>query len=261
MSRFGVFFTCFKEKAATEFAIANLRAHNPDVPILLISDGGIDFSYLENSYDGLKTLLENDSRSCLYNVSLENFLETEMQEKIHNSASTFLDRISRAIDYTNREYILIMEPDNLVRGKLSIPEGAMITGTRVNKAGDSCHIGHPLGWRKVLAEIPGALDVDCWGATAPFLNCRAFCQVHDRIKSEPGLLKRFCESDPRFGSYDILLPVLFGIFGYPEVINPELVSANWHRDWRNTSYKLIDSFYENHPKKGSQDLGLSGRGS
>ena len=261
MSNFGVFFTCFKEKVATEFAISNLRTHNPDVPIFLISDGGTDFSYLESSYDMLKASIEEDTRSCLYNISLENFCEPEVQYKILKSASVFLERISKAIEYTNREYILIMEPDNLVRGRLSVPEGAMITGTRINRAEDPCHNKVPLGWRKVLAEMPGSLDVDCWGATAPFLNCKAFRQVHNRIETDPDLLKKFCESDPRFGSYDILLPVLFGIFGYPEVINPEVVSANWNQDWRNTSYKLIDSFYENHPKKGSQDFGLSGRGS
>ncbi len=49
MSSLGIFFSCFKEKKAVEYSLTELVKHYPDSPIYLVSDGGLDFSYLEES--------------------------------------------------------------------------------------------------------------------------------------------------------------------------------------------------------------------
>jgi hypothetical protein len=42
--QFSVYHQCFDNIKATEFAVANFRDHNPNVPYYLLSDGGLDFS-------------------------------------------------------------------------------------------------------------------------------------------------------------------------------------------------------------------------
>jgi hypothetical protein len=49
MVQFGAVFPCYSNKKATEFVLENFRKHFPENPIVLISDGGADFSYLLKS--------------------------------------------------------------------------------------------------------------------------------------------------------------------------------------------------------------------
>ena len=43
---FGVYYAVYKNKKATDVVLTNFRKHFPDNPIVLISDGGDDFSAL-----------------------------------------------------------------------------------------------------------------------------------------------------------------------------------------------------------------------
>ena len=256
MSDFGVYLTCFKEQKAVECAIESLRQHNPDCPVFLVSDGGLDYSYLENKHKNLKALLEYDSRGFVPKINPNTFRKEENQKEIRKSIMAFMDRISRAIDFCQKDYILIMEPDNLIRGKLNIPENAVITGTRLNKGQ-----GPSLGWQAVLKDIEGAVDVDCWGAVACFLKADIFKKVYKRIEDDHDLFIKFCMSDPRLPNYDVFLPVFFGILGYSEVFNPEVTSTNWNPVWKSSRHKLVDQYYENHPLANSPNAGASGRSS
>ena len=99
----------------------------------MVSDGGNDYSYLKEIFINkkLETKLEDDSRGIIAVIDRKCASRTqpcnalgyylkENKEKMMNSMNIFIRRISDAIDYCNSEYLLIMEPDVLVRGKINI---------------------------------------------------------------------------------------------------------------------------------------------
>jgi len=133
---FGVFYTCYTEKKAVDYSLEVLYGIYPDVPVYLISDGGSDYSDLEERYSSLgfnlKTHLEVDSRGLIPTFAhREDFNTEEIQQKVFDSVITFIERIKRAIDYSKKEFLLVMEPDVLVRGKISNPGNHKLLGSRV----------------------------------------------------------------------------------------------------------------------------------
>ena len=50
MIEFGVFYQVYKNHGAVRFVLENFRKHFPDNPITLISDGGDDFTYMEDEF-------------------------------------------------------------------------------------------------------------------------------------------------------------------------------------------------------------------
>ena len=69
MKSVGFFYTVFTEKKAVEYSIEQLRKWYPSSPIYLVSDGGLDFSYLKNDYDDLETKLEEDTISETFGIT------------------------------------------------------------------------------------------------------------------------------------------------------------------------------------------------
>ena len=155
--KLGFFFSCYKENRAVENSLSELRKHYPDNPIYLVSDGGSDFNYLKDSYDNLFVSLEEDTMSSTFNITDQNWREEIHQNAIRHATYAVLNRLEHAIEYCQTDYILMMDPDALVRGQLNIPEGVKLLGSRVNT-------GLPVELQVVLSRIPGAKVINCWGA-------------------------------------------------------------------------------------------------
>jgi hypothetical protein len=62
---FGVFYTCFKEEDAVGYSVFVLKNYYPDCPIYLVSDGGSDYSFLENQFKTSKDFILSN-RSLIY---------------------------------------------------------------------------------------------------------------------------------------------------------------------------------------------------
>ena len=85
MSKFGVWYTCYKEREAIEYSLEKLYEIYPECPVYLVSDGGYDYSYLEEKHPFLKTFLEYDSRGwcqMLTPEQINNIHTEELQEKL-----------------------------------------------------------------------------------------------------------------------------------------------------------------------------------
>lgn len=240
MKKFGVFYTCYTEKQAVEFSLDELFNIYPEVPVYLISDGGEDFSFLEKKYKSFKALLEEDSRTIIPQIRRENFKEEYYQNLIKKSIITFLSRIERAINFCQSEYILIMEPDILVRGVINIPENSKLLGSKINS-------GLSIELKNILKSIPGAKVIDSWGATPAIFNSDEFLKIFQKIKENPELFNELCLSDYRLAFYDVLLAVLFAINGHEEWINPEITECFRNPDWENSSHPLLHQFRAKYP--------------
>ena len=235
--KLGFFFSCYKENRAVENSLSELRKHYPDNPIYLVSDGGSDFNYLKDSYDNLFVSLEEDTMSSTFNITDQNWREEVHQNAIRHATYAVLNRLERAIEYCQTDYILMMDPDALVRGQLNIPEGVKLLGSRVNT-------GLPVELQVVLSRIPGAKVINCWGATPALFETKTFMDSWTRLKSSPNVMDAFVDSFYAIYAHDVLLPLVFALVGEEETFNPDIVECNRNPNWRNTTQPLVHQFKE-----------------
>ena len=235
--KLGFFFSCYKENRAVENSLSELRKHYPDNPIYLVSDGGSDFNYLKDSYNNLFVSLEEDTMSSTFNITDQNWREEVHQNAIRQATYAVLNRLERAIEYCQTDYILMMDPDALVRGKLNIPEGVKLLGSRVNT-------GLPVELQVALSRIPGAKVINCWGATPALFETKTFMDSWSRLKSGPEVMDAFIDSFYAIYAHDVLLPLIFALVGEEETFNPDIVECNRNPNWRNTTQPLVHQFKE-----------------
>jgi hypothetical protein len=248
--KIGFFYTVFKEKNATEYSIQQLKIHYPDSLIYLVSDGGLDFSYLEGKISNLKTSLEEDTMSDTFNITAGstgcdyingNYREEFYQKAIKKCAYTVLNRIETAIDYCNYpDWMIMCDPDCLIRGKLNFPENAKILGSRIN-----CCL--PQGYQNILRSIDGAIPITNWGASPCVFEVKAFLRALKKFRyldSTENLLDRLCKEFYAMYAHDVLFPTLFALVGEEEVFNYDVVECTRNTNWKNTSHPLVHQFRE-----------------
>lgn len=236
---FSVFYTCFTETNAVDYSIGVLRSIYPDVKIYLVSDGGNDFSFLKNKYSNIETLLEKDSRGFIPSIG-DDYKLPEIQKKIKDSILTFLDRVNRAIDYGDQEYLLIMEPDVLVRGKISNMNNGKLLGSRIN-------IGLSNEIKSVLSNYDGAIPINNWGVTPAIFCTNSFKKAYNNLLNDSVLLDNLCLSDKRLANYDVLFAVLFATIGIEETFNPEIVECFRNPYWETSNHPLVHQYRAKYP--------------
>lgn len=241
MTSLGFFYTCYNERKAVEYSIKKLRESYPDNPIYLVSDGGIDFSYLEKEDENITTSLEEDTISATKNITGDlitgNFREEENQKAIKKGAWATLNRLEKAIDYCKTDYILMLDPDALVRGKLTIPKSAKLLGSRINQ-------GLFFGFKDVLSSIRGAKVIDCWGATPGIFEVKTFLKGLSVLKSNPEIIDNLSMEYYAMYAHDLLLPTLFALVGEEETFNPEIIECSRDPEWKSKSNPLVHQFRE-----------------
>jgi hypothetical protein len=240
---FGVFYTCYTEYEAVKYSLDVLYGIYPDVPVMLISDGGSDYSDLEKCHPNLKTFLEHDSRGIVPKINQTNYLEVRNQETMKESILTFLSRIERAVEFCKKPYLLIMEPDVLVRGKLHCENDPDLLGSRVNYYHWAMEETN-----EVFKNIPGSIPVSHYGSTPAIFKTSSFLKVSNFFKSNVQLIETFCKIDSNFANYDIFLTVFFSALGFEETKNPELTECLRDGNWRTNEKPLVHQFREKYPK-------------
>lgn len=235
MVSLGFFYSCYNEKNAIDNSIKKLRLHYPDSPIYLVSDGGFDFTYLTEIYSNIFVSLEDDTMSDTFKITDKNFKEDIHQNAIKKCASTVIGRLKAAIEYCKTDYIVMMDPDALVRGKLNIPLGAKLLGSRVN-------IGFPQGLKDVLSGIDGAKVVDCWGATPAIFESNSFIEASSKFNND--ILDMLSLEFYAIYAHDVLLPIVFSLIGEEEVFNPDITECNRDPSWKNNNKPLVHQYKE-----------------
>lgn len=266
-TNFGVFYKCFKEKEAVEYSLELLYNLYPNIPVYLVSDGGLDFSYLEQKHEGLKFILGKDLRgwqlcpikerkdTTIIREVLDNFnTDPQIHEKLFLTLVDIIERFNDAVKFCKKDHILFMEPDILVRGKLNIP----------NDVDLFCPIPQPnidknAGWRKVLSEIDGSFDVTGWSIPIIF-SSRSFERLHNFLIKNEEIIRKLLKSDVRVGiADDVWLPVIFGAMGIRAINNPEAIECHRYPLWKNSSHPLLHGYREKYPLAGSENVGRHSR--
>lgn len=242
---FGVFYTCYTEKRAVDYSLEILFNVYPDVPVYLVSDGGGDYYDVQQKWRSrgfdISANLEEDSRGIIPSlVHRTDFYDENIQEQVYKSVTTFLNRVRKSIEYCNREFTLVMEPDVLVRGKLNNPMGHRLLGSRIN-------VGMSNEIRDVIKSHPGSIDVNRWGLTPAIFNSESFIMMHDTVTANTGLLGKLCRADRRFANYDFMFAALFALVGIEEKHNPEIVECFRDYSWESSWHPLVHQYRAKYP--------------
>lgn len=234
---FTVFFTAFNEKNAVEFSVKLLNQIYPDIEIFLVSDGGEDYSYMSNFFKNLKFHMGQDTISKTFKITDTNFKQTEYQEIMKTSILTLFDRLKKCIQYSKKEYILMMDPDTLIRGKINIPQNAKLLGTKIN-------FGHVITQDliDIFKNIHGAKIFDSWGATPTIFHVETYEKALNFLNSQQDLLDKLCSSTYAMYAHDFLFPTLFGLIGEEEQENPDIVECTRNKIWMHTSHPIVHQF-------------------
>lgn len=231
----GVFFICYKEQSAVEFSLTKFREIYSNNPIYLVSDNGNDFSYLKDTIGNIETTVEdmevvgvakNLDKSIKENtVDFELFFDLSME---------FLRRLKNGCDFCKTEYMLLMEPDVLVRDKLN-PFDADLVGPTVNVMPTTI---------QEYVIMNGGKNNATWGPAGGLMKTESFYSVYEKILNDPEKLKWGLKMDPRIVCYDYLLSFLFSIFGYTYTDNPDQTECLRNPDWRISGHPLLHQYRE-----------------
>ena len=232
---FGIYYTCYKETDAIENSLKVLYDIYPSIPVYMVSDGGQDYSYLEKNYKGLCCNLKNDVFGFVPTIDSLDYNSAEVQNKIVDAVTIFFERNMEAINYCQKPHMLIMEPDVLIRGKLSFPTGAKLLGSCVNS-------GLSEELQVVLSKIPGSISVRRWGAVPAIYDVEAFRKVYEFVINNRDIVASMVRAERRIANYDVALPVMFGACGFAESKNYELTECIRNPNWEFSKYPLLHQY-------------------
>ena len=235
----GFYYTCYNEHRAVGYSLKKLRQNYPDAPIYLVSEGD-DFSYLQDKYDELVCHQEEDTISGTFNITGDywtgNFREDENQKIIKKGAWATLNRLEKAIEYCKTDYMVMCDPDTLVRGELTIPEGVKLLGSRLNKLPPEFK-----GLQEVLKDV-GAVPIDCWGAQPCVFHVETFLKALSVLKSNTSILDRLSMEYYAMYAHDLLIPLLFSLVGEEETFNPDIIECERDGAWQSKPNPLVHQF-------------------
>ena len=247
-TKLGVFYTCFTEKKAVQYSLEKLFEIYPEIPVYLVSDGGSDYSFLYDIFPGkkLKCCLEEDTRGIIAVIDRAGDFFSEKNQKIMiHSVDTFLKRLNDAIKFCNSKHLLVMEPDVLVRGKLTIPEESVYLTGGQNKIFNSlCE----KKMKKFFSKYEGSIYPNKYGMV-PIFSTEHFKKIYSIFQDDKDLVKKLYLCDPHFPYYDRMFSIIFALIGHREEFNPEVTECFRDKKWEKNGKPLVHQFRKYYPSR------------
>jgi hypothetical protein len=243
MRKLGVFFTCFDELEATRYSLSILKLVYPDIPVYLTCESDVDFKILESEFPNVLVNKVEDTLTGAFTITVNNFRLPEKQAIMKKAAEAVINRLTHAIEYFDSEYVIMLDPDAIVRGHLNIPDGVGLLGTRGLKNPSL------LFQMNEVLKKHGGKEMTAWGATPAIFNTKKFLAAKVIMDSNATLMDELCKSFYAVFAHDILLPVLFSLIGEEETFNPDIVMINNNPNWHETNCPLVHQFRFFYPKR------------
>jgi hypothetical protein len=245
MNKLGVFFTCYDELEATRYSLSCIKNVYPDIKTYLVTEGNLDFTFLEREISHLKVNPVADTMSPVFPITIHDYLTPSNQAALRIAVSAIIQRLKQAIEYHQCEYTIMLDPDAIVRGPLTIKEGAGLLGCRINS--------NPPLFRKLndMLLANGGIELTAWGATPAIFRSEDFLRAA-KIFEEKDLLSTYCQSFYWAFAHDVLLPTLFSLIGREEEFNPELVQCELQPELVATGAPLLHQVRTYYPKRKSK---------
>lgn len=241
----GFIYNClFKQKKAFEYSVEAIRKVYPESKIYAVSDGGLDYSYLED--ENLKFSMEEDTVSDLKYINGENFLQEEHQKTIKKGMAATLERLERGIEYCeNPEWICMTEPDVLIRGKISYPENGKLLGSRINCGWRTPKsLEQVMGLNEIISEFEGSIPVLRWGAVPVIFHTETFLKALRIYKDNFEIVDKFSEKHYAPGTFDLFIGLVFALIGEPEIYNSEITECLRNPNWETSDHPIVHQYRE-----------------
>lgn len=223
-----IFHQCFKEKAATEFAIEQFLIHNENLrsKYYLVSDGGDDFSDIAKKYN------------------INYYHEDNIGMKIMDGQTALraIKRIIKLFEISKCNYLMLMEDDILCRGKLDYDHDFNAIG-----ANSKGNLFDPDSLEYIADKYKITIKNNffnlCGGS---LLNKDIFFNRYDYI--EHFLLNEhdyICTRSKKhdcnwqYGNWDSTISMLYTICEKEIGINEELTETWRDADWKTNKRKLV----------------------
>ena len=214
----GFIYNCvFKQKAAFIRSVEAIREIYPDSKIRVFSDGGLDYSFLED--DRLEFSMEEDTVSPLKNINASNFLEEKNQTAMKIGMAATIDRLQRGLDYCNHpEWFCMTEPDVYIR------------------------------LNELIGEIDGSVPVMRWGSVPVIGHTETLLKGIDIYLKNFKTLDKLTECFHAVGAFDLFLPILFALAGEQEVFSDEYTECLRNPTWKTSSHPVVHQYREFYEK-------------
>ena len=248
----GFVYNCiFKQKRAFEHSVEAIKDVYPDAKIYAVSDGGFDYSYMED--DNFIFSMEEDYKSPLKNIGGENFLLPEHQEATKKEMDITLRRVEKGIEVCgNPEWICMTEPDVLIRGRITHPENAKLLGMRTNRSwllGDGVSpsiegLKSVMALNSLLAQVEGSIPILRWGAVPVIFHTETFLRALKVYKENFDIVDQFADKHYAPGTFDLFIGLIMALVGEPEVYSEEFTECLRHPDWRTNGKPIVHQYRE-----------------
>lgn len=241
----GFVYNCvFKQKQAFVRSVEAIREVYPESKIYAVSDGGLDYSFLED--ENFIFSMEDDFKSPLKNIDGDNFLLPEYQEVTKKEMAKTLERVEKGIEVCgNPEWICMTEPDVLIRGRLTYPDNGKLLGSRINCAtvSQKC-LDQFMGMNSLLCEIETATPVLRWGAVPVLFHTETFLKALQVYKDNFNILDKLTEKHYAPGTFDLFIGLIFALVGEPEVFNSEVTECLRNPQWHTSGHPIVHQYRE-----------------
>ncbi|MAG24413.1 hypothetical protein CMI47_02440 [Candidatus Pacearchaeota archaeon] len=219
--QFGCYYPVFNNPVATEFVLKNFRKHFPQNPIVLISDGGDDFSSLASKYGCEYAYLDN--------LFGDGTLERPFAPYDSFRTKEWWRRQKLTCDICNQQYTMILEDDVFVRGDFYFEREFALCGARWGNS-------FALGLREDIRRESG-LVIPRYGMCGGSLyNTRIFNEIYEDVikdieENHDALLLKEEYINPgekisQIGAVDANMTYHFGKRGYQYEVNPWMVEIS-----------------------------------
>ncbi len=192
---FSVYFQCYKNKEATFAALQSFRKFYPAIPILLLSDGGDDFSALARHFN------------CQYYHDPQNISYwpcTNMRR--------WFERLARACNLFKTEWILILETDVRTRDRISKYPHAHLAGQGGSRGTHIEKQLSPAAQAYIKEKYPETEVFGISGCGGSLFHRNSFMNCLNTMK--PDDIEKWTALDAGIPASDIALTFLFLINGY-----------------------------------------------
>lgn len=217
---------CFKNKKATSFAIESLFKHNKDSPYVLWSDAGDDYSELEKKYN----------LNYFYSPTNVGYRYYDKDQ-----AFELLDRVRRSCElYPDKPYVLWMEDDVLIKGKIKIPiETEFSGGPDVGNR----YLGNAFEYICQKYKLNPNFDYYC--------TAGGTIMSSDVFTDKFFILEKFLEEDyehivnnlwSELPHHDIMIMTVHLICGKKYSVNPYHAELSRNFDWKNDHYSIVHGY-------------------
>ena len=241
----GFVYNCvYKQKKAFVRSVEAIREVYPESKIYAVSDGGLDYSFLED--ENFIFAMEDDFKSPLKAVGAHNFLEPESQDVTKKEMAATLRRVEKGIEVCgNPEWTCMTEPDVLIRGRLTYPENGKLLGSRINccTIDDRC-VDMFMGMNELISEVEGAIPVARWGAVPVLFHTETFLKALTIYKENFNILDKLTEKHYAPGTFDLFIGLIFALVGEPEVFNSEVTECLRNPQWHTSGHPIVHQYRE-----------------